>query len=208
MIGDKAKENLNADPDRVEVIIYGAINILQTINAVLWVIILGWLTGTLYESIVLSTSASILRKYSGGGHASSPMRCAIIGAGISVSGGLLVNKFGVYADYRLILLCIVFSAIVSLIIIMKKAPVDSIEKPIDDENLKKIFRNKSIATIFVFLSISIMLLLIGQRYLEKFNIITLESIMLGILWQGFTLTKSGIYFINKVDKILKLISLR
>ncbi|WP_200848604.1 accessory gene regulator B family protein, partial [Clostridium neonatale] len=68
-LGNMVKTNLNTDSDETDIIIYGAINLFQTINSILWVIIVGFFTGALYETLLFSITASILRKYSGGVHA-------------------------------------------------------------------------------------------------------------------------------------------
>ena len=141
-----AKKNLNFDSNEAEIIMYGAINLLQTINAILWVIIVGFFTGTLYETFLCSITSSTLRKYSGGVHASSPIRCAIIGATTSGLFGIFVNRIFYKSNINIVIAFCIFSIITSLIIVIRNAPVDCIQKPIDYES-KIIFKRKSIILI-------------------------------------------------------------
>lgn len=204
MIGKKSRENLNIDSEREEIIVYGAINLMQTINSIIWVAIFGILTDTLYESLTFSISACILRKYSGGGHASSPMRCAIIGALTAVVSGILIDRFLYNMSYKLFILLSLIIVIISLLIIIRKAPVDSIEKPIRNE-LKKIFKVKSIIVILIYSVVISSLIIVSQIYSEVVFKKISECILLGTLWQCTTLTEFGRKMIVGMDSILKVL---
>ena len=204
-LGNMAKINLNADSDETDIIIYGAINLFQTINSIFWVIVVGFFAGALYEALLFSITASILRKYSGGVHASSPMRCATIGAVSSGVFGIFVNRIFYKSNINIVIISSILLIIISLLIIMRKAPVDSIQKPIDDDMMKKTFRKKSILLIFIITFIVISLLLV---YIVNRNLIyikSMESIIIGMFWQGFTLTKIGDFLVTKIDLGLKFI---
>lgn len=204
IIGDMSKDILNMDSDQAEIIEYGAINVMQTINAIIWVVILGCLGGTLYESLVFAISASLLRKYSGGGHASSPMRCAVMGGVIALILGLFTQNILIKLSMEVIICIVIIFMITVSIIIINKAPVDSIEKPIDDKSLKKKFKFKSLRLTFIYYVI-IISLLIGQRYYGNFCLKTAISLMLGVVWQSITLTSIGIKFIKKIDYLFKIV---
>lgn len=51
-----------------------------------------WVAGAFWESIIVGTTAAFLKTFTGGGHVSTPIRCAIIGAVIFTTLGL-VAKF-------------------------------------------------------------------------------------------------------------------
>lgn len=202
-LGNMVKTNLNTDSDETDIIIYGAINLFQTINSILWVIIVGFFTGALYETLLFSITASILRKYSGGVHASSPMRCTIIGAVSSGIFGGFINRFFYKSNINIVIIFSVLLIIISLLIILKKAPVDSIQKPIDDDSMKKSFRKKSILFIFIitFIAINFLLLYIVNRNVIYIKLI--ECLIIGTFWQSFTLTKMGDLLVTKIDLGLK-----
>ncbi|WP_160690448.1 accessory gene regulator B family protein [Clostridium sp. C2-6-12] len=204
-MGSKAKSFLNADEDKEQIIIYGAINLLQIIFAILWVIIFSLLLGVPFEALLFSVTTGILRKYSGGVHASSPSRCIIIGTSIACIAGISID----YILYKLSLFTIMWTSVTCIIfaftVVVKNAPVDSIKKPITNIEVKKQFKKKSITAILFFTGIILILFILSQRYSGLYYIKLIESICLGMLWQAITLTKGGISLVNKVDFVLKYI---
>lgn len=204
-MGSKAKSFLKADEDKEQIIIYGAINLLQIIFAILWVIIFGLLLGVFFEALLFSITTGVLRKYSGGVHASSPSRCIIIGTSIACISGISIDhilyKLSLFTVMSTSVTCIIFA----FIVVVKNAPVDSIMKPITNTEVKKQFKKKSIIAILFFTGIILILFILSQRYSSLYYIKLIESICLGILWQVITLTKGGISLVNKVDFVLKYI---
>lgn len=157
--------------------------------------------------MLFSITASILRKYSGGVHASSPMRCTIIGAVSSGFFGIFVNRIFYKSNINIVTAFCIFSIITSLIIMKRYAPVDSLEKPIDDDS-KIIFKKKSIILIMIITSVIITILFINEKYYRDTYIKSVECIAIGILWQSFTLTKMGISLLTQVDLGIKYITQR
>lgn len=202
-IGRNAKFFLNVDEDKEQIIVYGAINLLQTIFAILWVIIAGLFFGVFYEALLFSITVSILRKYSGGVHASSPSHCIIIGTILAVASGLFIDKIFFKINMLTAILISIACISFSFIIVAKNAPVDSVKKPITNIELKKQFKRKSIIVLFIFSLIITILSVLSTKYLKLYYIKFIESIILGVLWQTITLTKNGISFLNKVDFVLK-----
>lgn len=204
-IGNNAKLLLNVDEDKEQIIIYGAISLLQIMFAILWVIIAGLFFGVLYEALLFSITASILRKYSGGVHASSSSRCIIIGTTLASIAGLSIDNILYKLNmYTVLLISLVFITF-SLKIVVENAPVDSIKKPITNIEVKKQFKKKSIIVIFLFSVAIIILYILSKKYSDLYYIKYIESISLGVLWQTITLTKTGISLLNKVDFVLKYI---
>ncbi|WP_297427854.1 accessory gene regulator ArgB-like protein [Clostridium sp.] len=204
-IGKNAKVLLNVDEDNEQIIIYGAINLLQIISAILWVIIAGFLLGVVYEALIFSITVSVFRKYSGGVHASSPSRCIIIGTVVASAAGIVTDKILCKLNIATIISISVAVIILALIIVIKKAPVDSVKKPITNIEMKKQFKKKSIITIIIYSVIILTLFILNQKNSEIYYINAIECISLGILWQTITLTKGGISLLNKVDLGIKYI---
>ncbi|NRY64176.1 accessory gene regulator ArgB-like protein [Clostridium beijerinckii] len=204
-IGNNAKIFLNINEEQEQIIVYGAINLFQMLFAILWVIIAGLLFGVFYEALIFSTTASILRKYSGGVHASSPSRCVIIGAFSAALAGILINN--IFYSINSITVAVISGAIIifAFITVFRNAPVDSIKKPIKNIETRKQFKRKSIFVIFIFSFIMIILFMLNEKFSELYYIKLIESIGVGVLWQTITLTKNGINFLNKVDSALKYI---
>lgn len=205
MIGKNAQNYLDVDDDNKEIIIYGAINVFQIIFSVLWVFILGFIFGVIEEAIIFSFTNAILRKYSGGVHASSPSRCIIIGTSIAVISGIIIDSELCRLNIYTVVLMSIFSLLSSLFIIIKNAPVDSHKKPIVNIQLRKQFKNKSINVIAVLSLVIMILFIIYMKYTNLYYIKVIESISLGVFWQAITLTRVGIYLLNKVDLILRCI---
>ncbi|NOW04765.1 accessory gene regulator ArgB-like protein [Clostridium beijerinckii] len=204
-IGNNAKIFLNVNEEQEQIIIYGAINLFQMLFAILWVIIVGLIFGVFYEALIFSITASILRKYSGGVHASSPSRCIIIGTFSAALAGILINN--IFYTINSITVAVISGAIIifAFITVFGNAPVDSIKKPITNIETRKQFKRKSIFVIFIFLFIITILLIFNEKFSELYYIKLIESISVGVLWQTITLTKNGINFLNKVDFFLKYI---
>lgn len=204
-IGKRSKKVLNINEDQEQVVVYGAIMLLNTSISILSVMFFGFLVGAFYESLLFSIVVSILRKYSGGVHASSPGRCIVIGTITAVVLGFAIDNFLYSFSSISVIILSIISIIVAFIIIYKKAPVDSIKKPITDNNLRKKFKNYSIKIIIISLLIEIILFLLYKNYLDIIYIKVIECMSLGIIYQSLTLTGVGIRILNKVDFVLKYI---
>lgn len=101
---------------------------------ILLVILFGRIFNVVIESLIVSFTISILRKYSGGAHSSSPGICLIVGTFIAVSIGL-VSKIGI--DFNINILIGIITFAWAYYIIYKLAPVDSPAKPIRTEKKVK-----------------------------------------------------------------------
>ncbi len=94
-IGNKIANSLELDRDTEEIITYGAFSLLQTIWALLCVVVLGAICNVLIESIIITLTAATYRKYSGGIHANTPNKCAFLGAIIFVGFALIVKNINI-----------------------------------------------------------------------------------------------------------------
>lgn len=204
-IGHVLALKLKLDKDQEEVIAYGAFNFLQVFFSILSVIIFGAVFGVLLEAVVISFAIGILRKYSGGVHASSPNRCIIVGTIVSVLFAIIIHNgfylLGIRWTYILGIICFV----ISYYIIIKFAPVDSAAKPIKKVETRKRLKRYSILALNIFATIAIMLSII---YIKKdYNIIlnVIQSIYIGCIWQAFTLTPMAHDLLTKLDKVFNII---
>lgn len=197
-------QNLKLDKDREMILDYGAFNILQIAWSFLLIIILGTVLNVLEGAVVFAITVSILRKYSGGVHASSPNQCAVLGAIISVLFPLFVNSILGYTDLTFIILVFVaFYPLLSLIV-YKLAPVDSPAKPI--VKVKKIqqLKKRSILVLNIFFIITFILIIHFIKLNSYFFIRTALYILAGLIWQTFTLTSMGHNVIHRLDSFIKI----
>jgi accessory gene regulator B len=202
-IASRVAAELSLDKDKREVVAYGAFAILQMLLSIMLVIIFGVLFQVVIEALIISFTASILRKYSGGVHASSPSICTFIGTIICVGQAVLISLLiGSGANLYLVLMLGAMIFIWSYYLIYKLAPVDSAKKAIVKEEKRKLMKKGSILILSVYLIVAIIFIILyismgGKKFL--FYALCLYS---GILWQVFTLTAPGHLLIGKIDTFL------
>lgn len=196
---------LNLDKDNQEIIAYGAFSFLQTLWAILFVLIFGLIFGVLIEALILSFTASFLRKYSGGAHASSPNRCAMIGAIVFSTLGIFVNKTSPLLTIKLAALTGLVCFILSYYIVYKLAPVDSPSKPIVKEKTKQRLKKSSLLVLHALIIIIITLIGLYYKLGDKILLISAQCISVGAAWQSLTLTSIGHSLMAGIDTFLKII---
>lgn len=204
-IATKIVMETDGDEERKSVIEYGIFAILQMGVALIFTAIFGLLFNVFIEALIVSFSISILRKCSGGVHATSPTRCIVIGTLICILIPKLVITININSMYSIILGVIAF--IISYYIVYKLAPVDSKNKPIKKLERRKKLKRKSINIINIYLVIAIVFIIIDHFYNIHNMIIYFECLYLGMLWQVISLTKIGHLAVNKFDYLLNKINI-
>lgn len=204
-IATKIVMETDGDEERKSVIEYGIFAMIQTGIAIICTVIFGLLFNILVESLIVSFSISILRKCSGGVHATSPTRCTVIGTLICILISKLVIIINIDSMYSMILGVIAF--IISYYTVYKLAPVDSKNKPIKKLERRKKLKRKSINIINIYLIISVVFIIIYHFYNIHNMIIYFECLYLGMLWQVISLTKIGHLAVNKLDYLLNKINI-
>lgn len=204
-IATKIVMETDGDEERKSVIEYGIFAILQMSVALIFTIIFGLLFNVLIEALIVSFSISILRKCSGGVHATSSTRCTVIGTLVCILIPKLVIDININSIYSIIVGCIIF--IISYYIVYKLAPVDSKNKPIKKLERRIKLKRKSINIINIYLVISIIFIIIYHFYNVYNTIIYFECLYLGMLWQVISLTKIGHLAVNKLDYLLNKINI-
>lgn len=200
-ISNNIAQELNLDEDKISVINYGIFSFIQIAICIGLVIIFGFIFNVVIEALIISFTISILRKSSGGVHATSPGRCAIIGTIASVGLGL-ISKY-INASFSLVIFGGSIAFIWSYYIIYKLAPVDSIAKPIKSIEKRNRLKKSSMMILSAYLIIAVIEIIFF--YFTKNSSILVYSlcIYMGILWQIFSLTKCGHLVIGKLDKLFK-----
>ncbi|ACQ53189.1 accessory gene regulator B family protein [Clostridium botulinum] len=202
-IAKKIASELNLDNDKKEVIAYGTFALFQTIFSIFLIIIFGYLFNVQIEALMISFTISILRKPSGGVHATSPNNCAIIGTIICVGFAIIVvflTSSLINLNILLFLGVIIF--VWSYYIIYKLAPVDSKAKPIEKSKKVKKLKKSSIITLSAYSVIILINFVLYYKMMNKKYIIYSLCVYSGIVWQTFTLTQYGHLVVNKLDDFL------
>ena len=189
-------KELNFDDDKKSVINYGIFAFIQMGICIALVIIFGFIFNVTIEALIISFTISILRKSSGGVHAKSPERCAVIGTVASVGMGLICKYINVSFSFVILVGIIIF--IWSYYIVYKSAPVDSIAKPIKNIEKRKRLKKSSIIILNVYL-IVVVINILCYSIMKNFSLLTYSlCIYIGLLWQVFSLTKCGHLVIGKL----------
>jgi accessory gene regulator B len=202
-IAAKLALELGCDDDRRDVMAYGAFALIQMFISIGLVMIFGLVFDVVVEALIISFTASILRKYSGGVHASSPNTCTFLGIVVCVGFGLLI-KLGLapVIDVKAFLVAGALGFIWSFCMISRLAPVDTPNKPIKSEEKRERMRKGSYkAMVFYLLMILINLFFYEFLSSDVFFVYSI-CITFGVFWQVYTLTGSGHKLIEKVDLFL------
>lgn len=122
--------NLKLSSENEKIIAYGAFAFIQSTLSIVLIIIFASLFKILAAALIISLVGNLLRKYSGGAHATSPGRCAAIGTFTSVGLALSSKVIRDYINVLMIIFLGFLCCIYCYYIILKMAPVDSPSKPI------------------------------------------------------------------------------
>ena len=206
-IANNLKRELDLDEDKRSIIEYGLFAFFHMGISILLVAIVGAIFNVMIEALIISFVVAILRKFSGGAHASTAINCAIVGVLVSVIPAYLIRNINFNSNYIISIGILLY--IISFITIYKLAPVDSPNKPI--KKAEKIKRLKRGSIIILSIYMIIVLFNIITTYVSKNNVLLLYSscIYIGILWQVFTLTKFGHFIVNIIDSLfIKILNFR
>ena len=194
-VSAKIALNLSKSKDETSeefaVLKYGVFVVVHIFFSALFTVLFGILTNTLFPIIIISIMGSVMKKYSGGAHCTSPNRCLVTGTILSYLF-VLIGK----GIINLILL------IHSFIILYKKCPVGSKNKPLKRKEIRIKLRKRA----FFIYSIWVILFIINIVLNKKIVIIDLNYIViflsLGLYMQILSLTFVGNKFILFIDKLL------
>lgn len=199
-IAIKLKNELNLDNDNYEIVKYGLYAFFHMILSIIIIGIFGAIFGVFLESLIISFAVAILRKSSGGVHASTELNCIIVGVMISVIPSLILVNIEVNVINTVIFCALAFSIVTFLI--YKLAPVDTPNKPIKSQKKIKRLRRVSFITLGIYTILVFVSLYLGIK-MESQNLLKYSlCISFGSLWQGLTLTKLGNIVLNIMDSLL------
>ena len=197
-IAGKIALHMQFDDEKRAIVAYGLTAIIQIIILFIIISIIGLIFGFWYESFIIFIVVGIIRKSTGGAHSQTMYGCILISViNIMILSTLsrYILNFPINISINLLISVLVY--VLCFLVFYNCVPVDSPKKPITKPEKIEKLRRQSYITITVFLLISVIFILLSVRY-ERFYSIAF-SIRLAMLWQLFTLTKLGAWFINKID---------
>lgn len=199
-ISNKLQIELNLDEDKKSIIEYGLFALFNMGISILLVAIIGLIIGVIVEALIISFTGAILRKFSGGAHASSAISCSILGVIISVLPAKIIKDFSLNINFTIILCLFIFT--ICFFTIYKLAPVDSPNKPIKKKEKIKKLKKGSIIILTIYMVIVIFNIILYHITENSTFLVYSNCIYVGTLWQVFTLTKLGHSVVNILDHIL------
>lgn len=136
-IVDKLIEYNTINSDDRDIYKFGINQIFTTLLNFTTIILIGLLIDSVKEAVFFFTAFIPLRIFAGGFHSRTPLRCYIYSSIITVAVLLAMR----YINIPLLIYCLIY--IVSSVIILFFAPVEDINKPLDDLE-KKVYKNRTV----------------------------------------------------------------
>jgi len=199
----KVAETLARESGKDEEVLLFALRLVKTsVMSYALLLLISSILGIWQYALVAAITTSVFRVFSGGAHASAPIRCSIIGAVVFTSIGLAVN--GLYPGMSfyqfVVLIAAVFLA--SLYIFYLYVPADTPGKPITSKVQRAYLRVISFSLLVIW-SAAVCYVFVNTRalFVEKLIVAGVG----GLCWQAFTLTPPGYFTFERFDVFLKLI---
>lgn len=181
-----------------DVLVFGLRLLITSITGYLTLIVLGIVLGLLNYVLAAALTASLLRVVSGGAHASSPLRCNLIGAGIFVLLGLLA-KVSSRETGALFTAVPIIITLAGSGIIYRFAPAGTPGKPITSTVQRMYLKFASLGLLIVWGVCSVLLVTFAAGEILP---VVLASCF-GMIWQLISLTPVGYKLVGMMDHLLK-----
>ena len=204
-VSAKIALNLSKSKDETSeefaVLKYGVFVVVHIFFSTLFTVLFGILTNTLFPIIIISIMGSVMKKYSGGAHCTSPNRCLVTGTILSYLF-VLIGKGIINLQVKISYIIILILLIHSFIILYKKCPVGSINKPLKRKETRMRLRKKAFFIYSVCAVLFILSIVLKQNrvYINLKHLVTF--MILGLYMQVLSLTFMGNKFILFMDKVL------
>lgn len=138
------------DKETLELYEYAIYVVLSAILHVVTIIILGVCFDMLFESIVFYGSFILIRKFAGGYHAKTSVRCYMFSV-LSTSFILVVMRIILIVDSLLIMCGLLLLGLICVILICMLSPIDTDNNPLNNRE-KTVYKTISvIASVTIFL---------------------------------------------------------
>lgn len=172
----KMSQRNSMSEDEIETVTYGLFTVMSRVMYALISVFVSALLGCVFESLVFYFCFLFVKKYSGGFHAKTEIRCFIISTFSIISCVMLVYLSKKSAGVSLLLLTVSF---VCTLLICLFAPIASKERPLDETETKrysKIARTR--ATILFLCGVILFTLNLKNFSCGIFVSLILESVLL------------------------------
>ncbi len=147
----------NMDEEQAEIVRYGLELFFLKVSFFLATMVIGILMGSFWESLIFTALLSGIRTMAGGFHANTRMQCFVMSM-LTFTCVLMILKLA--AVYNVILIPLTVLAVISSIIIWKFAPIDTENKPLEDDETV-VFRKKARVMLLIEMCLAVATYLIG-----------------------------------------------
>lgn len=203
-LSDKLGTKLNKTSEEKAVLNYGLFVMIHTSIGVIITFFVGLITGMVLEMMIISITTAWMKRYTGGVHATTPERCAIIGVLLSLILSIVSRNLENTLNIEGLTILTIIILSFSYYIVYKKCPVPSKNKPLKKESTRKKMREKAFKLITIYLVLIILLSVIYAVFNVQGVKIIWISMLLGIGLQMFVLTNIGSKIINILDNIFNM----
>lgn len=185
-IAFKIAAELGYDDEKREILAYGLFGIMDTLITLVIVGTVSAVFGFFIEGMIICIVGSVLRKYSGGAHAPTVLAC-IITSVLVCSLGAVVSQYLTLLPPIPVGSILIVVCLLSLLLMVKYAPVDNPNKPIRKEEKRKALRKRSIqlaVLVFGTTLFAVIFSLMKQVSVPS----AIAALTIGTIWQSLTLT--------------------
>lgn len=206
-LSNRLSSKLNKTKEEKAILNYGMFIVIHTSVGILLNLFIGIMTGMTIEIMLVAITVSLFKRYSGGVHASTPERCAIIGAAISYISAL-ISKYtlGLFSNSMLITIIILILGI-SWFILYKKCPIPSKYKQFKKEKERQQIRRKAFKLLGLYALFLIILFILYNSFNTDMIYKIIFSILMGISIQMVFITSNGERIIKILDKSFDILKL-
>ncbi|SHI37797.1 accessory gene regulator B [Desulfofundulus thermosubterraneus DSM 16057] len=195
------RKTLALTEEQEEIAAYSLLILFQTVISLLGVSLVAWLAGCLPAALATLFTSAFLRSFSGGAHCTSPARCTILSILTVPLFGTLATNLAPFFSRPLLALVILAGGALAFAVVWQLAPVDSPAKPITSSRERQRFRWLSLAAVLSIVTFQLALLLLSSPNMA----ILILAAEMGMLWQVFSLTRTGHRFVARLDKAFNFI---
>ena len=189
---DKIIENMKKNDsltDDEEVVRFGLEIMIERAIFIVIIMVLGLLTRCFLESIVFAVCFTPLREYGGGYHAETRKKCFVLSI-LTLIAALSIIKL--VESFQFLMFPICGIALISVIYILIKAPIDTPNKRFDEDEIRVYGRKARLLTVILLVAAVLLWIL----KLGNFTF----SILTGIIIQAYLMIKGQISnYINREE---------
>ncbi|PYG88590.1 accessory gene regulator B [Ruminiclostridium sufflavum DSM 19573] len=143
--------------------------------------------------LTLTLAFALLRRYAGGFHMSTELKCIFASVFSFVIPGTVISMLNFEISTVLSVIISVIIFLICLFLVAKYSPKDCVNRPIDEKEAV-VFRKKAIRDLILLFMLSILLLLLGQPTLSA-------AIITGIAIEIFTVIPIGYRFFELINSL-------